>query len=310
MNYQAPLVSIIIPTYNRAIRIIQTLDSIFAQTYNNLEVIIVDDGSSDNTLQVLNGYNEKNNQDRVKFKVMTQKNAGAPAARNNGLKNSNGEYVVFFDSDDIMLPEKIEIQTGIMMAENSDCCACGFLVNGKQEEYQPTIIEGKEVLYSFLKNKLLGSTQSWMFKKSLIVQAGGYDESLKCRQDVDITFRILTLQPKISITKQILSVFMESDDENRIMNSVLFNRSGYNSIVIYHSKVIDYCVSKKKFTLLFVAMQRYCGDIRLTYSSISYTDVLKDFTNIVKRNCKYGIIYQLYLFFLTFAYMNYYYFRK
>ena len=134
---QQPFVSIIIPTYNRAARIPQTLDSIFEQTYKNFEVIIVDDGSTDNTLQVLNEYSAKACQKQIKFKVLSQKNAGAPAARNNGLKNATGEYVVFFDSDDIMLPERIEIQIKIMLEENSDCCACGFFINNEQQKYQP-----------------------------------------------------------------------------------------------------------------------------------------------------------------------------
>jgi glycosyltransferase involved in cell wall biosynthesis len=299
------LVSIIIPTYNRAIRIIQTLDSVFAQTYQNLEVIVVDDGSIDNTLQVLNEYKQKSAQKDIIFKILKQENRGAPAARNKGLYVAAGEFIVFFDSDDIMLPNRIEEQVNLMRTDMSDCCACGFSVPSNQYIYRPYIIKGKNLLFSFLKNKLVGSTQSWMFKKSLVIKIGGYDESLSCRQDLDLVFRILLLQPKISITRNVLSVFIIHYNK-RITDVIKGNNLGYISIIKYNSNVINYCVLNKEIQLLSLAVKRYCEDIIFTFSSFKYFLLWKEFTRFVVKNQQYAIMYQLYMLIIALVFFNYY----
>jgi glycosyltransferase involved in cell wall biosynthesis len=306
---QQPLVSIIIPTYNRAKMIVKTLDSVFAQTYQNFEVIVVDDGSTDDTIQSLNEYKQSITRNDIVFKILTQENAGAPAARNHGLKNASGEYVVFFDSDDIMLLNRIKVQMGIMVKENSDCCACGFIINNDQIEYQPNLIKGKNALYSFISNILSGSTQSWIFKKNLILQIGGYDESLSCRQDFDIVFRVLLTNPRVSITNQVLSVFIDHDDEKRIMKTIKDNNKGYNSIIKYHSKIIEYCVRYEKRKLLFFSLINYSADIFLSFSSIQYLGLWREMASIVNRNKKYSIFNQLYTLIVTVAYLHYYYFK-
>jgi glycosyltransferase involved in cell wall biosynthesis len=100
-----PLVSVIIPTYNRADYLKLALKSVLEQTYKNIEVIVVDDGSMDNTAEVVADFNDP----RIKY--FYQKNTGLPAAtRNRGLREASGEYIAFLDSDDLWLPEKLEIQ--------------------------------------------------------------------------------------------------------------------------------------------------------------------------------------------------------
>jgi glycosyltransferase involved in cell wall biosynthesis len=300
------LVSIIIPTYNRFNRIVKTLDSVFEQTYQNLEVIVVDDGSTDNTLQILNEYNQKAAQKNIIFKVLKQEHKGAPAARNKGLYVAAGEYIIFFDSDDIMLPNRVEEQINLMETDLSDCCACGFSVSPSQYIYRPYIIRGKNLLLSFFKHKLRGSTQSWMFKKSIVIKIGGYDESLDCRQDLDIVFRMLLLNPKISISQKILSVFVYHNEDKRITHIIKGNQSGYNSIIKYNSKVIIYCVLNKEIRLLFLAVKRYCEDIIFTFSSFKYSLLWKEFTKLVVKNQQYTIMYQLYILIIAFVYFNYY----
>lgn len=88
------LVSIIVPVYNRSNEIINCYNSLISQTYNNIEIIFVDDGSTDNTLEVLNSFNDK------RLIVISQKNSGPSEARRRGFRESNGEYISFVDSDD------------------------------------------------------------------------------------------------------------------------------------------------------------------------------------------------------------------
>ena len=109
-----PLVSIIIPTYNRANLIGETLNSIKAQTYTNWECIVVDDGSTDQSDRVLEIYCKKDH--RFQFYNRPEKRPkGANACRNYGFKKSKGVYILFFDSDDFMLKTKLELQLNYLL---------------------------------------------------------------------------------------------------------------------------------------------------------------------------------------------------
>ncbi len=100
-------VSVIIPSYNGSEYLPDTLDSVLKQTYTDYEIIIVDDGSSDDTKEVVERYQRKFPK---KIKYIYQKNAGPASARNNGIRNSSGEFIAFVDCDDIWVPEKLEVQ--------------------------------------------------------------------------------------------------------------------------------------------------------------------------------------------------------
>src|SRR5438270_1336965 len=114
-----PLVSIVIPTYNRAAIISRTIDNIFRQTYPNFEVIVIDDGSTDDTQSVLKRYH-----DRVR--VVRQSNAGPAIARNNGARVAAGEIIAFQDSDDLWEPTKLQRQVALLETDTSiPCCLCG-----------------------------------------------------------------------------------------------------------------------------------------------------------------------------------------
>ncbi len=118
-----PLVSVVIPTYNSSETILSCINSVFSQTYNNIEIIVVDDGSTDTTIKLLSdliiGHEEK-------IKLVTQVNAGPSCARNNGISHAKGEYVAFLDSDDEWYPNKIEKQVQLF-AENKDLVLAGSL---------------------------------------------------------------------------------------------------------------------------------------------------------------------------------------
>lgn len=105
----APLVSVVIPTYNRAELLRQAVDSVLGQTYRPIELIVVDDGSTDRTPALLEQY-------AGRLRVLRQHNQGGTAARNAGARAATGEFITFLDHDDVMLPEKIERQVGFLMA--------------------------------------------------------------------------------------------------------------------------------------------------------------------------------------------------
>ena len=120
---QTPLVSIIIPTYNRAHLIGETLDSVLAQTYTNWECIVVGDGSTDNTATLLATYCKKDS--RIQYHHRPpNKPKGANACRNYGFELSKGDYINWFDDDDVMLPKKLEIQIKELHCSNFDYTIC------------------------------------------------------------------------------------------------------------------------------------------------------------------------------------------
>src|SRR6185503_3925511 len=113
MQNQNHLVSIIIPAYNAGSYIEETLQSIFNQTYQSWEIIIINDGSTDNTLDVVKTFTDK------RVDCITQKNGGVASARNKGLYFAKGEYVVFFDADDLMTPAFLSERVNTLKKEPS-----------------------------------------------------------------------------------------------------------------------------------------------------------------------------------------------
>jgi GT2 family glycosyltransferase len=112
MSTSGPLLSIVVPTYNRDYCLARTLDSALNQTYANVEVIVVDDGSKDKTDQLI--ADKYGNEPRLRY--IKQKNGGVSSARNNGLRNTRGEFIALLDSDDVWHPWKAELQIGVMQA--------------------------------------------------------------------------------------------------------------------------------------------------------------------------------------------------
>ena len=108
MTDPLPLVSVVIPSYNRAGVVRETVDSVLAQTYGNIEVIVIDDGSSDNTAEVLAPY-----ADRIVY--VRNRNSGLAATRNAGMRLASGEFIAWVDSDDLWTPQKLEVQAGYML---------------------------------------------------------------------------------------------------------------------------------------------------------------------------------------------------
>lgn len=201
----APLVSIIIPTYNRAHLIGETLDSVIAQTYQNWECIVVDDGSTDHTEEVMADYMAKDA--RIRFYHRPEnKLPGGNAARNYGFEKSKGEYIQWFDSDDLMSPKKIEIQLEQMITDNTMLSVCRWylLRDNNQKRLQKKIVEenitsGLEIIEQFGVQKRYLLPIVYLVKRELIYQAGYWNDWLTVNQDGEFFARILVRADTISM---------------------------------------------------------------------------------------------------------------
>ncbi len=136
------LVSIITPCYNGAKYISETIDSVLAQTYENWEMIIVDDGSKDNSAEIVREY--MTNDSRIK--LLQQANAGSAAARNNGIRECDGQYIALLDADDLWEPEFLAEQTAFMQANDAVCVYCSYrCINENSEEILNPVICQPEI---------------------------------------------------------------------------------------------------------------------------------------------------------------------
>ncbi len=181
-------VSVIIPTYNYAPYIQEAIESVLSQTYKDIEIIVIDDGSTDNTKEILADYIKSE-----KICYIYQENRGLPAARNTGLKVAQGQFIKFLDSDDFLYPEEIEKQVAqIKNNDNfislSDHCILtpdGSIV--KHKFYPP---DDNHQLASFFETNP-APPHAYLTPKTLIDKVGGFDETLKACEDWDLWLRIL-----------------------------------------------------------------------------------------------------------------------
>lgn len=159
------MVSVIIPAYNRAACLQRAIKSVLEQTYLDVEVILIDDGSTDDTAEVAGKFQEKYGQ---RLKYFYQENQGVAAARNTGLKYAGGAYVSFLDSDDFIYQTKIERQMKAMQENRADVCFCNywFAESGKRRlALRGTV---KEPLLDYLQNKMTPQTNAWLFKREVL----------------------------------------------------------------------------------------------------------------------------------------------
>ena len=203
-----PLVSVIIPTYNRSHLLGETLDSLIAQTYNNWECIVVDDGSEDYTAELMHFYLEI--ESRLKFYSRPiSRIRGGNAARNYGFERSKGEFIQWFDSDNRMLPDKLDLKVkALLKDEEADFVVCQ---NAEIINEQPLIVKEKwpikepgDVLFNHLTGVIAFDTNGPLFRKKFLEGRELFRESMLIGQDWEFFSRLLVYRPKILYIYQVL----------------------------------------------------------------------------------------------------------
>lgn len=191
-----PLVTIIIPTFNRAHLIGETLDSVLAQTYTNWECIVVDDGSTDQTDKVMADYCAKNQRFQYHYRPENRPK-GANACRNYGVEKSTGVYFVFLDSDDLLEKKCLENRCHIVLQNTTKndvfVFSMGLLISNKKTEriFNKDFYDTKTYLKQFLKGNVPWSITCVFWDKKVFMKAGQFDEELQRLQDVDLHTRLL-----------------------------------------------------------------------------------------------------------------------
>ncbi|KFC58151.1 hypothetical protein FEM08_30730 [Flavobacterium gilvum] len=244
------LVSIIIPTYNRAYLIGETLESIIVQSHENWECIIVDDGSTDNTASLISNYIKKDNRFQYHQRPLDRKK-GANACRNYGFELSKGEYLKWFDSDDIMHPNFLEKQVQVL-EQKQEFDFCNSLskkftksVFDANENFNPEIIFDENSICNFIIGKLFFLTPSSLWRRKFLQDKLLFDETLYNAHETDFNFRRLIEGAKFCYLEDVL--FYVRRGHSSIDSESINNPFSLQSQFDYFQKIFDYLNSENNF---------------------------------------------------------------
>lgn len=233
-------ISIIIPTYNRAYCILDSINSVLNQTYPYFELLIIDDGSTDNTEDIVRDIEDE----RVKY-YKTPQNSGPAAARNYGVALAQYDYIAFQDSDDEWLAEKLDKQIRLI-TENPiyGLVYCQMKCPLTQEDY--VLVPGDSIpheqkmgyIYDYLLKKNYISTQTMLIKKQYYMENGGFDESLKALEDWDMVLGI-SKNNQIGYVDETLLIHPIDNADRLSLNGTAYYESRCKMLGKYKNDMIE-----------------------------------------------------------------------
>lgn len=219
------MVSVIIPTYNGGKFICHAIDSVLNQTYNNYEIIVIDDGSTDNTKKVIREYNSK-------IKYIYHDNKGLSFSRNVGLTEAEGEYIVMLDADDIL--DRNYLETQLMNLNREHGCEIVVCRNKIFFKLDRTGAPKVKKIWRLFKNdydihiyyRNIAPPHAFMFRINLVREIGGFDESLRACEDYDFWFRAISRKkvnynPLSKVYYRKHSKSMSADKKNQLTHDII-----------------------------------------------------------------------------------------
>lgn len=212
-------VSVVIPAYNAAGFIRRAVDSVLAQTWPRRDIIVVNDGSTDDTLRELATY-------RDKIRIIDKPNGGLPQARNSGIRAATGEYIAFLDADDRWLPEKLARQVEILVAD-PEVGFCSTVTRVEDPGGSPSgewpCPHSKEPLLNtlFLQNGVIpGSGSGVMVRRELFQRVGLFDPTLRSLEDIDMWMRLAAVSRYACIDEALTVIVKHPDSMSRNLETM------------------------------------------------------------------------------------------
>ena len=259
------LITIIVPVYNAKKYLHDCIESILSQTYHNLEIILIDDGSTDGSEKLVNDYAKSDK----RIKVVHQKNMGLSSARNTGLKHATGKYITFVDSDDRIEPNMIEDLFNALIDSQADIAICSFKelypngkIKGFSHNYPKQVFTTEQALANMLQeNGFMVSTTMKLFPTNYF--KGIKFPVDKLHEDVGTTYKLIMEAKKI--------VFIPNE---------------YYVYVHHNNSIINQTFDERKFDLIKLTDQM-CDDINQQYPD------LKDITNERRMRARFSILRQI-----------------
>jgi len=300
-----PLVSIIIPTYNRAHLIGETLDSVLAQTYIKWECIIVDDGSTDDTAEVLKRYLQKDSRFQYHHRPHDRLK-GANACRNHGFELSKGEYINWFDDDDLMHPNKLFMQVNELKKNKLNFTVCQTMVFQNNLKnligHRSVNIFSDNNFYDYLTQKIVWMTGSAVWKKEFLNTLNYlFDEDLQAAQEWEFHCRVLSFCENYSVINKSL-VYIRKHDESITYNGNENDRMWNYFLArnkLYSNNKIKLTMEVSEFlqNYLLRNFKKYVRSFRLKKS-------IKIFRLYVMSEKKFSLKVKFYAFFAIISYFT------
>jgi glycosyltransferase involved in cell wall biosynthesis len=251
-----PLISIIIPSFNRDLLIVETLDSILTQTYQNWECIVVDDGSEDDTEEVVKNYVNKDPRFTF-FHRPNQREKGPCACRNFGFENCNGEYIIFLDSDDLLKLDALSTMVDVTNKNHDAIVAQIELVDFKTQTIKKTYpIQSSNLLQDFFLGTINFFVCGPMWNKSFLNRQDQlFDESIRNGDDWDFNLRMLYQEPSLKFLDYVsteIRLHRNSLSKERLNFNAQEIKSYFKSIDIHLDKIKRFEHIDKKIVYNFV----------------------------------------------------------
>ncbi|GGG97004.1 glycosyltransferase family 2 protein [Pedobacter zeae] len=278
-NITTPLVSIIMPVYNSENYVVDAIESILKQQYNNWELIIVDDGSTDKSFEVISGYNSP------KIKIFQIKNGGAAAARNFGYWQSKGCFVKFFDSDDLISPEMIEEQVKLASQHPNSIISAKwgrFYANDlsdfkiSQEDCWQDLSALEWICSSWKYARSMTQPGIFLLPRHIIEKAGLWEANISQLDDTEyFTRTILQAKKVIFSPKSILYYRSGNPSSLSAKHSYAEAESSYQSLLLSISHLLCYKNNKQTRLLAANTLQEFLYKIYPDFKELAKTIALK-----------------------------------
>lgn len=235
------LVSVIIPTYNRSALVREAIQSVFDQQYRPIECIVVDDGSTDDTKQVVEQLQQLNGKDFI-LNYIVQANQGAQVARNAGTAASTGEYIQYLDSDDLLFPGKLEAQVAYLQEHSSCDGVFGDWRKGSVEQYE--LVKGfvsEDLISQMLTGRCI-HTLSFLMRRSIVLKTGEWDPAIRRNQEIDFHVRALLAGAKFEYQACDTGLWRVHGSER------ITSTTGLNDVVFFYQKMERLLQAQQLFT--------------------------------------------------------------
>lgn len=280
------LVSVIVPSFNRGKLLPSVMESIKSQTYRPIELVVIDDGSTDDSSRVVAAWAEANS-DARDFRVLyhRQENQGLAAARNAGFRKSVGEFVVWHDSDDLMLPQRVELAVERIQQTGADACVCGFTsvghVFGGLSYVPPSSVADPVAAYRT--GELHVRQIIWMYRRESLSRTMLWRERIRCGPEDEmfiIDYIFSRPLPRIVTVQEVLCVAVESED------SLAWNSFGtrrqFEDILWYIEEKVKEVEGAHAVDRLYDVLVLRAQESAI-YSWGRYPDLSRRFRNCAKR---------------------------
>jgi glycosyltransferase involved in cell wall biosynthesis len=289
-----PLVSVIIPLYNCENYIEATIDSVLQQTWSNIEILIVDDGSTDHSLAIA----KKIVSDKIK--VFEQVNKGASAARNLGLMHAKGDYIQYLDADDLLSPDKIEKQLIALAGTKDQIAVCPTIYFFNWENHLEKKPEARELTYLYTTTSTLNfllnlygvngngsmiTIHAWLTPKTIINAIGSWNEEISVDDDGEYFCRVVLSAAKIIFTDNVYSYYRKYKNGNNLANRKTLSaiESTYYALTLKEKHLLEHNADPTIKQTFANAYYKLAVDCFPKYKTLSREILIKANQNLITK---------------------------